>query len=157
MNAGNKISHFTPFGCKLWLSTTPLTLSWPTPNVLAFYHKTTNMIFIIHTSTVKDIWLGREGHMTYSNDIKLHTLFKATFSVRCMTFLNFHTKSHHMKALVILSHPWSPFLPLTCLNGKKWTFVDLCAGFWSIFLRKTSPRITNATDMWAVLVMGLIL
>ncbi len=30
-----------------------------------------------------------------------------------------------MKALVSLSHSWSPFLPLTCLYGQKWTFVGL--------------------------------
>ncbi len=29
---------------------------------------------------------------------------KASFSVHFMTFVNFHNKSHNMKALVILSH-----------------------------------------------------
>ncbi len=36
--------------------------------------------------------------------------------VRCMTF---HAKSHNMKALVILSHSWSPFLPLTFWYWKN--------------------------------------
>ncbi len=56
-------------------------------------------------------------------------------------FWTFHSKSHNMKALVILSHSWSPFLPLTYLYGKKWTFVGLYAAFWSIFLRKNSLRL----------------
>ncbi len=51
-------------------------------------------------------------------------------------FWTFHNKSHNMKALVILSHSWSPFLPLTCLYGNKWSFVGLCVAFWSIFLQK---------------------
>ncbi len=51
-----------------------------------------------------------------------------------------------MKALVILSHSCSPFLPLTCLL-KKGTFVGLYAAFWSIFLRKNSPQITHANHM----------
>ncbi len=34
-------------------------------------------------------------------------------------FWTFHNKSHNMTALVILSHSWSPFLPLTCLYGKN--------------------------------------
>ncbi len=29
-------------------------------------------------------------------------------------FWTFHNKSHNMKALIILSHSWSPFLPFTC-------------------------------------------
>ncbi len=46
-------------------------------------------------------------------------LVKASFSVWCMNFWTFHNKSHNMKALVILSHSWSPFLPLTCLYGNN--------------------------------------
>ncbi len=61
-------------------------------------------------------------------------------------FWTFHNKSHNMKALVILSHSWSPFLLLTCLYGKI-TFVGLCADFWSIFMRKTSSQITHANHM----------
>ncbi len=45
--------------------------------------------------------------------LKLPSLFAAWL------LWTFHTKSHNMKALVILSHLWSPFLPLTCLYGKK--------------------------------------
>ncbi len=72
---------------------------------------------------------------------------KATFSVRCMTFKNFHIRSNNMKVLVILSYSWSPFLPLTCLYGKKSTFVGLCTSFWSIVLRKNSSQITHANHM----------
>ncbi len=34
-----------------------------------------------------------------------------------------------MKALIILIHTWSPFLPLSCLHGKKITFMGLCVAF----------------------------
>ncbi len=72
-------------------------------------------------------------------------------------FWTFHTKSHNMKALVILSNSWSPFLPLTCLYGKKLTFVGLCTAFWSIFWEKLPsdyPCKSHDHDhQWAVLVM----
>ncbi len=45
--------------------------------------------------------------------LKLPSLFAAG------PFWTFHTKSHNMKAVVILSHLWSPFRPLTCLYGKN--------------------------------------
>ncbi len=54
--------------------------------------------------------------------LKLRSLFAA------LLFRTSHTKSHNMKALAILSHSWSPFLPLTCLYGRNKTFV----GLWSI-------------------------
>ncbi len=73
--------------------------------------------------------------------LKLPSLFAA------WPFWTFHTKSHNMKVLVILSHSWSPFLSLTCFYGKKVTFVGLCAAFWSIFLRENYPQITHANHM----------
>ncbi len=81
--------------------------------------------------------------------LKLPSLFTAWL------IWTFHTKSHNMKALAILSHLWSPFLPLTYLYGNKWMFVGLCAAFWSIFLRRTpslswvknSPQITHTNHM----------
>ncbi len=73
--------------------------------------------------------------------LKLPSLFAAWL------FGTFHTTSHNMKALVILSHSESPFLPLICLYGNKWTFVGLYATFWSIFLRKNSSQITHANYM----------
>ncbi len=59
-------------------------------------------------------WNIAELHHVLSHIIrlKLPSLFAAWL------FWTFHTKSHNMKALVILSHSWSPFLPLTCLYGK---------------------------------------
>ncbi len=75
------------------------------------------------------------------NILNLPSLFTAWL------FWTFHTKRHSMKALVILSHSWSSFLPLTSLYRKKWTFVGLCVVFWSIFLRKNSPQITHANHM----------
>ncbi len=41
------------------------------------------------------------------------------FMFAAWLFWTFHTKSHNMKALVILSHSWWPFLPITCLYGKN--------------------------------------
>ncbi len=67
-------------------------------------------------------------------------ILKASLSVRCMIFLNFPNKSHNMKALVILSHSWSPFFWLACLYGNNELLcVGLCAAFWSILMRKNSP------------------
>ncbi len=45
--------------------------------------------------------------------LKLHSLFAAWL------FWTFHTKSHNVKALVILCHSWSSFHPLTCWYGKN--------------------------------------
>ncbi len=45
--------------------------------------------------------------------LKLLSMFAA------WPFWTFHNKSHNIKALVILRHSWSPFLPLTCLYGKN--------------------------------------
>ncbi len=66
--------------------------------------------------------------------------FKVFFSVYCMLFLKFSNNPHNMKALIILSHSWSPFLLLTYLYGENaLMFVGHCACFWSIFARKTPP------------------
>ncbi len=49
------------------------------------------------------------GWFSINNEcLKLPSLFTAWL------FWTFHNKSHNMKALVILSHSWSQFLPLTC-------------------------------------------
>ncbi len=70
--------------------------------------------------------------------LKLLSLFAAWL------FWTFHTKSHNMKALVILYYSWLPFLPLTLLFiWKTFTFV----GLWSIFVRKKSSQITHANHM----------
>ncbi len=51
---------------------------------------------------------------------KLHIYcFKLPSQLTAWLFYSFHTKSDNMKALVILSHSWSPFLLLTCLYGKN--------------------------------------
>ncbi len=52
-----------------------------------------------------------------------------------------------MKVLVILSYLWSPFLPLTCLYGKKerlWVSVQPSGEFSR---EKTPPRYTYANHM----------
>ncbi len=48
-----------------------------------------------------------------ANKLKLPSLLAA------WPLWTFHTKSHNMKAFVIQSHSWSPFLPLTCLYAKN--------------------------------------
>ncbi len=73
--------------------------------------------------------------------LKLPSLFAAWL------FWAFHAKSHNMKAFVILSHSWLPFLTLTSLYEKKRTFVGLYVAFRSIFWRKNSPQITHANHM----------
>ncbi len=80
---------------------------------------------------------------------------KVSFSVRCMTFLflTFHNKSNNMKALVILSHSWSPFRPLTCWYGNNellWVSVWLSG----VFSReKIPPRLLMQTT-WTWTLVG---
>ncbi len=60
----------------------------------------------------------------FKNMLKLPSLFAA------WPFWTSYTKSHNMKTLVILSHSWSPFLPLTCFmeninfRGSLWRFLE---------------------------------
>ncbi len=58
-------------------------------------------------------FLIEESNQFKAPKLKLLSLFAAWL------FWIFHTKSHNMKALVILSNSWSPFLPLTCLYRKN--------------------------------------
>ncbi len=51
-------------------------------------------------------------------------------------FWTFHNKSHNMKALVILSHSRSPFLPLTCLYIEKMNFCGSLCGLLEYFFEK---------------------
>ncbi len=56
-------------------------------------------------------------------------------------FWTFHNKSHNMKALAILSHSCSPFLPLTYLYGNNellWVYVQPSGVFSQ---EKTPPRL----------------
>ncbi len=69
--------------------------------------------------------------------LKLYSLFAA------WVFWTFHNKSHNMKALITLSHSWSPFLPLT----KKLNCLGLSAPFLSIFLSKNSPQVIHGNHM----------
>ncbi len=72
--------------------------------------------------------------ITWLINLKLPSLFAAWL------FWTLHNKSHNMKALVILSHSWSPFLLHTYLYGKN----EL---LWVSFLRKKSPQIIHANHM----------
>ncbi len=84
--------------------------------------------------------------------------FKAFFSVRCTIFLNFHTKSHNMKALIILSYSWSPFLKHTCLYGKVNFYGSLCS-LLKYFLENKLPscylcKSHDHDQQWADFVMA---
>ncbi len=69
--------------------------------------------------------------------LKLPSLFTAWL------FWTLHTKSHNMKALVILNHSRSPFLPLTCLYGINELLRPSGVFSWE----KISPQITLANHM----------
>ncbi len=84
-------------------------------------------------------------------------ILKAIVSVHCMTliFWTFHIKSHNMKALVILSHSWSPFLPLTCLYG---TNELLWVSVWSsgVFSWEKTTSILPMQIIWLMTTCGQI-
>ncbi len=90
----------------------------------------------------KEFWQNLHPTMKVYSQNPLPLIYISTICLKLPSllaawlFLTFHIKSHNIKALVILSHSQSPFLQLTCLYGKKWTFVGLCEAFWSIFLEK---------------------
>ncbi len=68
--------------------------------------------------------------------LKLPSLFAAWL------FWTFHTKSHNMKALVILSHSWSSFLPLTCLHRtNELLWVSVSPSVFIFILGNTPPRL----------------
>ncbi len=72
--------------------------------------------------------------------LKLPSLFAAWL------FWTFHTKPHNMIALVIRSHSWSPFHPLTCLYEKNY-FYGSHSGLLEYFLKKNLLQITHANQM----------
>ncbi len=72
---------------------------------------------------------------------KLPSLFAAWL------FLTVHTKSHNMKAFVILSHSWSPFLSLTYLYEKN-ELLWVSGVFSGVFSWENNyPQITYANHM----------
>ncbi len=78
--------------------------------------------------------------------LKLPSLFAA------WPFWTFHTKSHNMKALVILIHSWSPFLPLICLYGENELIVVLCTPSGVFSWEKTPLRLPmQITWQWSPL------
>ncbi len=69
----------------------------------------------------------------------LYLVLKLPSLVTAWLFWTFRNKSHNMTVLVILSHSWSPFLPLTCLYGQKWTSGSLCSLLEYFHEKKNSP------------------
>ncbi len=92
------------------------------------FYETTWPVAIVHFRKFLHL-SGMFYALSRSLNLKLPSLFTA------WRFWTFHTKSHNMKALVILSHWWSPFLPLTCLYGKMNFCGSLC-GLLDYFLEK---------------------
>ncbi len=92
------------------------------------HNVTLSSLFILWTN----LYMSNRPNIT---SLKLPSLFTA------WPFWTFQNKSHNMKALVILSHSWSPFLPLTCLYGKHeflWVSVQPSVVFsWE----ETPPRL----------------
>ncbi len=58
-----------------------------------------------------------------------------------------HNKSHNMKALVILCHSSSTFLPLTCLYGKM-NFCESLCGLLEYFRKKKLPRDRHSNTLY---------
>ncbi len=56
-------------------------------------------------------------------------------------------KSHNMKALVILSHSWLPFVPLTGLYGKNYFCGSLCR-FSGVFSWEKTPLRSPMQITW---------
>ncbi len=73
--------------------------------------------------------------------LKLPSLFVAWL------FWTFHNKSHNMKALVILSHSWSPFLLLTCLYEKNYFCGSPC-DLLEYFLWEKTPHRLPMQIIW---------
>ncbi len=74
-------------------------------------------------------------------------------------FWTFHNKSHNMKALVILSHLWSPYLPLSCLCMEKMNFCGSLCSLLEYFHEKLLPpdypcKSHDHDHQWADLVMA---
>ncbi len=66
---------------------------------------------------------------------------KASFSVHDITFLNFQNKSHNIKALVVLSHSWSPFL--TLVYTEKMNFCGALCALLEYFCKKILSQINS--------------
>ncbi len=64
---------------------------------------------------------------------------RSSFSVCCMIFLKCSNKSHNMKALIILSHSWSPFFLLTYLYGENELLVSSVHPF-GVFSWEKPPK-----------------
>ncbi len=84
--------------------------------------------------------------------LKLPSLFAAWLFWTC------HTKSHNMKALLILSHSWLPFLQLTCLYEKNELLWVSVLHSWKFSWKKLFPdykcKSHDYDHKWAALVMA---
>ncbi len=103
-------------------------------HILRYTLHPTNMQWFVH---ILRYTLHLTNMQWFIHILKLPSLFAAWL------FWTFHNKSHNMKALVILSHSRSPFLPLTSLYGKN----VFCGSSGRLFWEKNSLKITHANHM----------
>ncbi len=105
--------------------------------------------------------LASKQTLSYATPQCIRVLLKLPSLFAAWCFWTFHIKSHNMKALVILSHSWSPFLPLTCLYGKNELFgvsVWTSGVFsWEKLLPDYPFKSHDHDYQWADLVMAWLL
>ncbi len=122
---------------------TMFTVSPSTPYITGHTSLSLHLDTLTESTLIKQIVTANFRTTYTSSKLKLPSLFDAWL------FWTFHTKSHNMKALVILSHSWSPFLPLLRV-------------FPEYFLEKKLPldypcKSNDHDYQWAVLVMAWLL
>ncbi len=82
--------------------------------------------------SIPENWDTTNTRLSPLTNLKLPSLFAA------WRFWTFHTKSHNMKALLILSHSWSPFSYLLIYMEKN----NFCGSLWCLldyFLENKLP------------------
>ncbi len=67
-----------------------------------------------------------------------------------MIVLNFSNESHNMKAMIILSHSWSPFLLLTYLYGENKLLWGTVCPFGIFSQDKNSPSFKRTHLQWDI-------
>ncbi len=104
-------------------------LTQPTSWWLPKYHSSTcsDMVFLVYNCCQKTVLqVSYHNYMYY---------FKASCSVCCMILLIFSNKSHNMKAVIILSHSWSPFFLFT-FDMEKMNFCGALCPLLEYFRKK---------------------
>ncbi len=124
-----------------WIKCTE-TRSWLRNGLAAIYKW--SVVHFLYTQMVDINWLNGQLTQTTRTTSKhqrlgLYRKLKLPSLLAAWLFWTFHTISHNMKALVILSHSWSPFLPPTCLYGKMNFYGSLCSLLGHFLEKKLLP------------------